>query len=173
MKLDRFLAVVLLSTVLIMLLGAAMAHAQRPALASIESYVIKSDDGSAVTSGPLMAGATYTVSFEVNVGVVPPDTRLSLYTPMGKAAGQDVYWHLENEYEGVDTELWQPGLAEIEFGAVEGVAQFTVTGQVPSGYTSDELSNGDYLHFLKSISLVTLSLGEELLDERPVSRSPL
>jgi len=172
MKRKRFLAIFVLCSVLAMLLGAATTYAQT-SLAVISSYQIKNDAGSDMTDGPLMAGATYTVLFEINVGVVPPDTRLSLATPMEKAKGQDVYWNLKNDYPGIDTELWQPGLALIEFDAVEGIAKLTVEGCVPSDYTTERLSNDEYeeyLHFPKEISLVELSLGPDgnLLDERSV-----
>ena len=165
MKRKRFLAVLLLCAVPAMVLGAATTYAQPPSPAIISSHVIESEDGSNVTNGPLMAGARYTVSFEINVGVVPPDTELSLLTPLEKAKGQDIYWRLENDYEGVDTHSWQPGRPTIEFDAVEGIAQFKLEGVIPSDYTSEKLSNEEYLHFARYISLVELSLGEKVLGE--------
>lgn len=169
MRSVRIILVLILCSILVILAGVATTYAQRPALASIGSYTIDNKDGTDVSNGPLMAGATYTVSFDIDIGVVPANTTLTLYTPMEKAKGQDVYWHLENEYEGIDTEQWQPGKARIEFEAVQGVAELTLIGSVPPGYTSEELSNGDFLHFEESVSLVRLSLAEELLDERPVA----
>jgi hypothetical protein len=167
MKRKRLIEIfVLCSAVLGMLFsGAILVYAQSPSPAVIETYVIENIDGSDVTNGPLMAGATYTISLEVNVGVDLANTTLSLTTPMIKV--EDVYWSLENDYPGIDTDLWQPGRATIEFNVVKGIAQFTLKGSVPSDYTSEKLSNGDYLHFIEFIPLVKLTLGpgDTLLDE--------
>lgn len=161
MKRKRFLAIFVTCSILAMVLGAATTYAQDgpPSPAIISSHVVETIDGTDVTEGHLMAGDTYTVSFTVNVGVDLADNTLILSTPMEKVG--DRYWQLENAYEGVDTELWQPGLPQIEFNVVEGDAEFTLRGSVPSDYTSQELPNEEYLHFPKSISLVQLSLGPE------------
>jgi hypothetical protein len=166
MKQKRLIAVfIICSAVLGMLLGTTAVYAQQPSPAVIETYVIENIDGSDVTNGPLMAGATYTVTLEVNIGVDLANTTLSLTTPMIKV--EDVYWSLENDYSGIDTDLWQPGQATIKFDIVKGIAQLTLKGAVPSDYTSEELPNGDHLHFIESISLVMLTLGPDntLLDE--------
>ena len=164
MKRKRFLAVFVLCSVLAMMLGAATTYAQPPSPAIIKSYVIQNIDGSDVTTGHLMAGDTYTVSLEIEVGVGLANTTLALTTPLNKVG--DVYWKLENDYEGVDTESWQPGRPSIEFDALQGIAEFTLRGSVPSDYTSEKLpSNEEYLHFTRDISLVELSLGEEVLGE--------
>lgn len=167
MKQKRLLAIFVLCSAIfgMSLLGTTTVHAQAPSPAVIETYVIENIDGSDVTNGPLMAGATYTVYLEVNIGVDLANTTLSLTTPMIKV--EDVYWSLENDYPGIDTELWQPGRATIEFDVVKGTAQLTLKGAVPSDYTSEKLPNGDYLHFIESISLVKLTLGPDdtLLDE--------
>ncbi len=168
MMLKRLLAILVLCVASVTLLGTALVYAQTPSPAIIESYTIENIDGSNVTNGPLMAGATYTVSFEVNVGVDLANTTLILSTPLTKV--EDIYWSLKNDYAGVDTNLWQPGQADIEFDVVKGLAKFTLKGSVPSDYTSEKLSNDDYLHFPRNISLVRLSLGPDatLLDEFPV-----
>jgi len=173
MKRKRFLAIFVTCSILAMVLGAATTYAQPPSAAIISSYVIESEDGSNVTNDPLMAGGTYTVWFEVTVGVVPPDTKLSLSTPLKKVG--DRYWNLENEYEGVNTDLWQPGGRTIEFNAVPGTAQFTVEGSIPSDYTwtvlsTEEWAEDDILHFTKPISLVELSLGADVLSTVPRER---
>jgi hypothetical protein len=142
-----------------MVLGAATTLADEPPLATIESYVVENIDGTDVTEGHLMAGDTYTVSLTIKVGVDLADNTLILSTPMEKMG--DVYWRLENAYEGVDTELWQPGLPQIEFNVVEGDAEFLLKGSVPSDYTSEKLPNEEDLHFPRSISLVQLSLGPD------------
>jgi len=142
-----------------MVLGAATTLADEPPLATIESYVVENIDGTDVTEGHLMAGDTYTVSLTIKVGVDLADNTLILSTPMEKVG--DRYWQLENAYEGVDTELWQPGLPQIEFNVVQGDAEFTLRGSVPSDYTSEKLPNEEDLHFPRSISLVQLSLGPD------------
>ena len=158
---------ILCSAVLALVLsGAALVYAQAPSPAVIETYSIESSNGSNVTNGPLMAGATYTVSLEVNVGVDLANTTLSLTTPMIKV--EDVYWSLENDYAGIDTDLWQPGLANIKFNVVKGIAELTLKGAIPVDYTSEELPNDDELHFIRAIPLVELTLlgpVSTLLDE--------
>lgn len=167
MKRFRFLAILIPCFLLATLLGPASVSAQAPSPAIIESYLIQNVDGSDVTDEPLMASATYRVSFEINVGVDLANTTLILTTPMKKVG--DIYWRLENDYPGVNTDTWQPGQSTIEFDVVEGIAQFTLDGFVPTTYTSEKLPNDDYLHFSKPISLIQLSLGPAgtLLDERP------
>lgn len=163
------LRVLVACSVVAMLLAALVGgsvHAQSPSPAVISSYTVKNIDGSDVTNDRLMAGATYTVSLEINVGVDLSDTKLRLSTPMSKV--DDVYWRLLNNYPGVNTSTWQPGQSYIQFSIVKGVAQFTLKGSIPSDYTTEVLSNEDYLHFTMPISLVTLALGEgsEILEER-------
>jgi hypothetical protein len=167
MKRTRFLAILVLCAAVSMLLSTATTFAQGPSPAVIESYLIQNIDGSDVTDEPLMAGATYTVTFEVNVGVDLANTTLILSTPMSKVG--DIYWRLENDYPGVDTQTWQPGQPTIEFDAVKGTAEVRLDGFVPTHYTSEKLPNGDYLHTAQPISLVQLFLGPAgtLLDERP------
>ena len=166
MKRTRFLAILVLCAAVSMLLGTATTFAQGPSPAVIESYLVQNIDGSDVTDEPLMAGATYTVTFEVNVGVDLANTTLILSTPLSKVG--DIYWRLENDYPGVNTQTWQPGQPTIEFDAVKGTAQVRLDGFVPTHYTSEKLPNGDYLHTAKPISLVQLFLGPAgtLLDER-------
>lgn len=169
MRRKRFLMVFALCSIMAMLLGAGTIYAQTPSPAVISSYTIRNIDGSDVTEGPLMAGATYTVSLEINVGFDLPDTQLKLSTPMEKV--EDVFWRLTNEYTGIDTAAWQPGQPTIEFNAIRGTAQLTAKGRVPSDYTQVTLADGEIeetLHLPKSISLIELSLGTEVLDDRPV-----
>ena len=170
MKRTRFLAILVLCAAVSMLLGTATTFAQGPLPALIEDYLIQNIDGSDVTDEPLMAGATYTVTFEVSVGVDLANTTLILSTPMSKVG--DIYWRLENDYPGIDTQTWQPGQPTIEFDAVKGTAQIRLDGFVPTHYTSEKLPNGDYLHTAQPISLAQLFLAregdlpDELLDER-------
>ena len=160
MKRKRFLAVFVTCSILAMVLGTATTLAEEPPLATIESYVVENiDDDTDVTEGHLMAGGRYRIYFTIKVGVDLGNNTLILSTPMEKVG--DRYWQLENDYEGVDTELWQPGLSQIEFNVVQGDAEFILEGSVPSKYTQESLPNEEYLHFPKSISLVQLSLGPE------------
>jgi len=158
-----FTAVLITIIVLVILLFPATAYTQTSF--TISSYSIESEDGGDVTDNPLMAGLTYTVSFEVTLDATLDGTTLRISTPLSKVG--DVYWRLVNEYTGVNTNIWQPGQDSIQFDAIKGVAQFTCTGRVPSTYTTEELTNGDTLHFTSPISVVSLSLSGsgELLDE--------
>ena len=157
-----FTAVLIITMVLVILLFPAIAYSQTSF--TISSYTIESEDGGDVTENPLMAGSTYTISFEVTLDATLDDTKLLLSTPLSKVG--DVYWRLVNDYTGVDTTTWQPGQDSIEFNATEGVAQLTCTGKIPSTFTTEELTNGDTLHFTAPISLVSLSLSSsgKLLD---------
>ena len=157
MKQTRVIVTLIISLVIASLLCPAIASAQDPSPAVISSYTIENVDGSDVTDGPLMAGATYTITFEVNVGVDLPDTKLSLSTTLEKA--ESTYWDLINiDYTGVNTSLWKPGQASIDFDAVGGIAQFILKGTVASSYTTEELSNSDNLHFIKPMSVISLTL---------------
>lgn len=151
--------IILLMSVL--LISPSTANAQTAAV--ISNYTIESKDGGDVTDKPLMTGAIYTISFEVSLASTLQGTSLSLYTPLEKV--EDVYWSLVNNYTGVNTDTWQPGQNTIQFDAIKGIAEFTVTGKIPSTYTTEKLSNEDTLHFIKPISLVVLKLsasGESL-----------
>ena len=106
----KVLSVLVACSVVAMLVATLVggsAYAQSPSPAVISSYTVKNIDGSDVTDDRLMAGATYTVSLEINVGVDLSDTKLRLSTPMSKV--EDVYWRLLNDYPGVNTNTWQPG----------------------------------------------------------------
>ncbi len=154
MKQKGIVAALILTLILVTFIGTSIAYSQTAAV--ISSYTVNSEDGGDVTGNALMSGATYTISLEVTLDTTLPGTELSVSTPLEKV--EDVYWHLENDYAGINTSLWQPGQDTIEFDAVEGVALFTVVGTIPSTYTTQELPNEDMLHFTKDISLITLSL---------------
>ncbi len=173
LRLSRLARLVLVAMFLLTALYAVpLASAQEPALSvDLKSYTIRDVSNTDVTGELLLAGDTYTVYFDVEVSTELPDTRLALSTSLEKA--EDVYWSLENEdeYTGVDTGSWQPGQSSIEFNAAKGVANFVLTGTVPINYTTEVLANGDSevtLHRVKTIPMVTLSLGTEgeLLDQR-------
>ncbi|MEE9401076.1 MAG: hypothetical protein V3V32_03560, partial [Dehalococcoidia bacterium] len=134
MKRKRFLAIFVTCSILAMVLGTATTLADEPPLATIESFVVHDSDGTDVTEGPLMAGKSYTVYLTIMVGVELGDNTLILSTDLEQEVG-GVYWHLENDYEGVDTGSWQPNLFEIEFNVVQGDAMFKLEGRIPSGYT--------------------------------------
>jgi hypothetical protein len=140
-------------------------QADGTALAEITSYTINDAAGRIITDAdPLIAGSTYTVDFEINIGIASSD-KLILTTDLEKA--KDVYWELLNSDE-YPIEPWQPADKSIEFDAVKGVAQLKLTGTVPEDYTSEEpLPNGDVLHFEKDITVIKLSLSSgDLLGQR-------
>ncbi|HEY49085.1 MAG TPA: hypothetical protein G4O13_03485 [Dehalococcoidia bacterium] len=163
MKQKRFLTILTLISIVAILSGTTTVYAQTPTPptpAVIDTYTIKNIDGSDVTEDYLMAGDTYEISLEVNVGVDLGNNTLILSTPLGKV--EDVYWHLENDYPGINTETWQPGQSAIEFAVLEGIAQLTITGFVPSDYTWTEIEGYSYvLHAIRDVPLIKLSLGPE------------
>jgi hypothetical protein len=161
----RFLfGIVVSCAVLAMLLAPGAAYTQTTSTIGISSYTIVDDDGRDVSDGQLMAGDTYEISFEITVDVDLPDTTLTLETDADKAGG--VYWSLDNNYGGVNTDTWQPGLPSIDFSAVKGKAKFALRGMVPSDFTKEVIEqNNEILHFIEDISLVKLSLGSDLITE--------
>jgi hypothetical protein len=159
MKRQYFGVIVVICLVFTMLFGSSVVSAEGELKADISSFTVKNIDGSDVTEGNLMAGNTYMISFEIDIGVTLGNKTIILSTPLEKV--EDVYWHLENDYEGVDTDTWQPGQSKIEFNIVKGNATFTLIGRVPSDYASEKLSNDRYIHFPRMISLVQPSIGPE------------
>jgi len=161
----RFLSGIVVScAVLAMLLAPGVAYSQTTSTIGISSHTIVDDDGRDVSDGQLMAGDTYEVSFEITVDVDLPDTTLTLETDADKAGG--VYWSLDNNYGGVNTDTWQPGLPSIDFSAVKGKAKFALRGTVPSDFTKENIEqNNEILHSVGDISLVKLSLGSDLITE--------
>ena len=163
MKQKRILTLFSIILALALLFGTFTVHADTesdPTPAVIESFNIQNIDGSDVTEDYLMAGDTYIITMEINVGVDLGNNTLILYTPLGKV--EDVYWHLENDYPGIDTDAWRPGQKSIEFDVVEGIAELTVKGSVSSDYTWTPISGYSYvLHAIRDLHLITLSLGPE------------
>lgn len=170
MKRRCFLAAFVLGSLLIALAGTAPAIAQDDLKVEISSFTVTNFDGSDVTDGQLMAGNSYIVEFSVDVGVDLANNTLLLSTNLEKV--EDVYWHLDNDYPGVDTDTWQPGLSVIEFNIVKGTAEFTLRGKVPDTYTSRTIpETGAVLHIPKDIALLQLFLGpsETLIEERAMN----
>ncbi len=163
MKQGRFIAISFMVSLLLLLSGIATVNAQTPTPPSpavIESFNIENVDGSDVTEDYLMAGDTYVVTLEINVGVNLGNNTLILYTPLQKV--EDVYWHLQNDYTGIDTTSWQPGQQTIVFEVVEGIARLELKGSVPADYTWTPISGYSYvLHAIRDLPLITLSLGPE------------
>ena len=170
MKRRCFLAAFVLGSLLIALAGTAPAVAQDDLKVEISSFTVTNFDGSDVTDGQLMAGNSYIVEFSVDVGVDLANNTLLLSTDLEKV--EDVYWHLDNDYPGVDTDTWQPGLSVIEFNIVKGTAEFTLRGKVPDTYTSRTIpETGAVLHIPRDIALLQLFLGpsETLIEERAMN----
>ena len=161
MRQRYFFVAFIIVIILALFLGSGTASAQNDELRAEITYykVTNLDDGTDVTDDNLMAGDSYEVRFEIDIGVTLGNNTLILATPLEKIGAN--YWELENDYAGVNTDTWQPGMSKIEFDMIKGNATFVLTGQVPSNYTSVKLPNDRYLHFPKDISLVQLSLGPE------------
>jgi hypothetical protein len=170
MKRRPLVAALVLASLLTGLLGTAAASAQDDLKVEIISFEVVNVDGSDVTGGQLMAGDSYIVTVEIDVGVDLGNNTLLLSTNLEKV--EDVFWHLEGNYTGVNTDTWQPGMSTIEFDIVKGAAQFTLEGKVPDTYTSRRITEtGAVLHLPRDIALIELSLGpkDTLLEERAMN----
>lgn len=170
MKRRCYLVAFVLGLLLAALPGIGATGAQDDLRAEISSFRVTNFDGSDVTEGHLMAGNSYIVTFELDIGVDLANNTLLLSTGLDKV--DDVYWHLDNDYPGVDTEVWQPGMSEIEFDIVKGTARFTMRGKVPDDYTSRRIpETGAVLHLPNDLALLQLALGPSgtSLDERAMN----
>jgi len=170
MKKRCLLAVLVLGSMLALVLGPGAASAQDDLKVDITFFEVSNIDGSDVTGDHLMASDSYIVRFSINAGVDLGNNTLIVSTDLTKVG--DVYWQLDNEYAGVNTETWQPGMSSIQFAIVKGTAEFTLRGKVPDGYTSHRISEtGAVLHLPRDMALLKLSLGPTgtLLEERSMN----
>ncbi len=140
-----------------------VSHAQAPAV--ITSFTVLDPNGNDVTDEFLVAGGSYTINFEIEIGATLSDNIL-LTTSMEKSGNS--FWTLNNNYEGVETSTWTPGSPSITFKAVEGTAQFTLDGKIPESITEKEIVDiGKTIHALELVPLLVMSLDSmEILDER-------
>ena len=154
---------VLLISLLFLTITLPVSHAQAPAV--ITNFTILDPNGNDVTDEFLVAGGSYTINFEIEIGATLSDNIL-LTTSMEKSGNS--FWTLNNNYEGVDTSTWTPGSQSITFQAVEGNAQFTLNGKIPEAITEKEIIEIDKtIHALELVPLLVMSLDSmEILDER-------
>ena len=140
-----------------------ISYAQAPAV--ITSFTVLDPNGNDVTDEFLVAGGSYTVNFEIEIGATLSDNIL-LTTSMEKSGNS--FWTLNNNYEGVETSTWTPGSQSITFQAIEGTVQFTLDGKIPEAITEKEIDDiGKTIHALELVPLLVMSLDSmEILDER-------
>ena len=140
-----------------------ISYAQAPAV--ITSFTVLDPNGNDVTDEFLIAGGSYTINFEIEIGATLSDNIL-LTTSMEKSGNS--FWTLNNNYEGVETSTWTPGSQSITFQAIEGTAQFTLDGKIPEAITEKEIDDiGKTIHALELVPLLVMSLDSmEILDER-------
>ena len=140
-----------------------ISYAQAPAV--ITSFTVLDPNGNDVTDEFLVAGGSYTINFEIEIGATLSDNIL-LTTSMEKYGNS--FWTLNNNYEGVETSTWTPGSQSITFQAIEGTAQFTLDGKIPEAITEKEIDDiGKIIHALELVPLLVMSLDSmEILDER-------
>ena len=140
-----------------------ISYAQAPAV--ITSFTVLDPNGNDVTDEFLVAGGSYTINFEIEIGATLSDNIL-LTTSMEKSGNS--FWTLNNNYEGIDTSTWTPGSPSITFQAVEGTVQFTLDGKIPESITEKEIGDiGKTIHALELVPLLVMSLDSmEILDER-------
>ena len=140
-----------------------ISYAQAPAV--ITSFTVLDPNGNDVTDEFLVAGGSYTINFEIEIGATLSDNIL-LTTSMEKSGNS--FWTLNNNYEGIETSTWTPGSQSITFQAIEGTAQFTLDGKIPEAITEKEIDDiGKTIHALELVPLLVMSLDSmEILDER-------
>ena len=140
-----------------------ISYAQAPAV--ITSFTVLDPNGNDVTDEFLVAGGSYTINFEIEIGATLSDNIL-LTTSMEKSGNS--FWTLNNNYEGIDTSTWTPGSPSITFQAVEGTVQFTLDGKIPESITEKEIGDiGKTIHASELVPLLVMSLDSmEILDER-------
>lgn len=137
--------------------GSTRADAQQIAPAVITAFEVSTLDGKPVGDAPLMAGATYKVSFTIEVAAGLKEKGV-LKTSLIRASGSDRFWTLKGNYPGIDSASWQPGQSTFLFDAVGGKAQLELEGSVPADFVSENLPNGQELHLSKKIVILELSL---------------
>ena len=140
-----------------------ISYAQAPAV--ITSFTVLDPNGNDVTDEFLVAGGSYTINFEIEIGATLSDNIL-LTTSMEKSGNS--FWTLNNNYEGVETSTWTPGSQSITFQAIEGTAQITLDGKIPESITEKDIVDIDKtVHALELVPLLVMSLDSmEILDER-------
>ena len=140
-----------------------ISYAQAPAV--ITSFTVLDPNGNDVTDEFLVAGGSYTINFEIEIGATLSDNIL-LTTSMEKSGNS--FWTLNNNYEGIETSTWTPGSQSITFQAIEGTVQFTLDGKIPEAITEKEIDDiGKIIHALELVPLLVMSLDSmEILDER-------
>ena len=140
-----------------------ISYAQAPAV--ITSFTVLDPNGNDVTDEFLVAGGSYTINFEIEIGATLSDNIL-LTTSMEKSGNS--FWTLNNNYEGIETSTWTPGSQSITFQAIEGTAQFRLDGKIPEAITEKEIADIDKtIHALELVPLLVMSLDSmEILDER-------
>ena len=140
-----------------------VSYAQAPAV--LTNFTVLDPNGNDVTDEFLVAGGSYTINFEIEIGATLSDNIL-LTTSMEKSGNS--FWTLNNNYQGVDTSVWTPGSQSITFQAVEGTAQFTLDGKIPGSITEKDVIDMDKtVHALELVPILVMSLDSmEILDER-------
>ena len=157
----KFSTLIILIFLSVVLLPAS--YAQAPAV--LTNFTVLDPNGNDVTDEFLVAGGSYTINFEIEIGATLSDNIL-LTTSMEKFGNS--FWTLNNNYQGVDTSIWTPGSPSITFQAVEGTAQFTLYGKIPESITEKDVIDMDKtVHALELVPLLVMSLDSmEILDER-------
>jgi hypothetical protein len=153
----RILLSVSLLLVGVALFSATHVQAQQLASARITEAQVTTMDGKAVRDAPLMAGATYKVSFVIEAAAGLKEQAV-LKTNLVRAPGSDRFWTLKGTYPGIDATSWQPGQSVLLFDAIAGKAELELQGSVPEDYVAESLSTGQSLHVAKPLAILELAL---------------
>ncbi len=167
MTLQRRLGVTGIATIAITLFLISLPHSysQGPTPAIISDFTVRDPNGNDVTNKPLVAGGTYMFSFSVAIGTTLTD-QIIMSTSLEKVG--DRYWTLENNYQGVDTNSWQPGGSRVAFKAIQGTPKFTLAGKINSNMTVEIVKDGKTTHFPVKVPVLSIALQstQNVLDQK-------
>jgi len=167
MTLQRRLGITGIATITITLFLISLPHSysQGPTPAIISDFIVRDPNGNDVTSKPLVAGGTYMFSFSVAIGTTLTD-QIIMSTSLEKVG--DRYWTLENNYQGVDTNSWQPGGSRVAFKAIQGTPKFTLAGKINSNMTVEIVKDGKTIHFPVKVPVLSIALQstQNVLDQK-------
>ncbi len=143
-------------------------RAQQSATVTISDFVLQTVDGKEAKD-PLMAGASYKISFALQIPKGVSDqiilkTDLKLITSTGR------YWDLDAAYFKERLQNINPAREQISFQSDEGKPKFVLYGEVPDVSVSPKELPGQVFHLKKNVNLLLLSSASGTIkDQRAIA----
>lgn len=162
MKLNPIITTLLITS---LLLGSPFVWgAEVSKVPHIEEIQIVDSNGVDWTGKTLVAGGIYTINFKLVIEVNQPGNSVTISTNLLKVG--DRFWELKNDFAGIDTESWKPGVNSFEADIIKGSANLVLRGKVPSDVTIINLENNVQLHKEQNVVILTVSqsTNNEILD---------